>query len=97
MLFVRLDSSSVGRDHAEIVWIRALQRYMVGIMTKPSPPKASDLISGFRGVYARVARRLNVSESQVSRVANGQRTSTEIETALEEELRALKDKLDQYF
>lgn len=57
---------------------------------------AANIISNFRGVYARVARKLKVSASLVSRVADGHRTSPEIEEALREELRALKDKLNKY-
>jgi hypothetical protein len=59
-------------------------------------PRAADIISDFRGVYARVARELKVSASLVSKVAGGHRSSKEIETALQEELKALKDKLDKY-
>jgi len=66
-------------------------------MTSRLPARAADIISDFRGVYARVARKLNVSASLVSKVADGHRTSPEIETALDEELKALKDKLDKYF
>jgi hypothetical protein len=65
-------------------------------MNPQSRPRAADIISDFRGVYARIARRLNVSASIVSRVADGTRTSPEIESALHEELKALKVKLDKY-
>ena len=54
---------------------------------------AAEIISEFRGVYARVARRFHVDASFVSMVANGKRASVEIEKALREELIALKDKL----
>jgi hypothetical protein len=66
-------------------------------MTLQSGLRAADIISDFRGVYARVARKLKVSASMVSRVADGNRASTEIEAALHEELKTLKDKLDKYF
>jgi hypothetical protein len=56
----------------------------------------AEMLSDFRGLYARVALKLNVSASMVSRVADGHRTSTEIEAALHEELKALRDKLDKY-
>jgi hypothetical protein len=59
-------------------------------------PRAAEIISDFRGIYARVARKLKVSASMVSRVADGHRASTEIETALHEELKVLKAKLDKY-
>jgi predicted transcriptional regulator len=61
-----------------------------------SKTKVSEIISAFRGVYGRVARKLKVSPSMVSRVANGNRTSSEIDAALKEELKALKKKLDNY-
>jgi hypothetical protein len=59
-------------------------------------PRAADIISDFRGIYARIARKLKVSASMVSRVADGNRASTEIEAALDEELKALKVKLEKY-
>jgi predicted transcriptional regulator len=65
-------------------------------MNPQSRPRAADIISDFRGVYARIARRLNVSASIVSRVADGTRTSPEIESAPHDELKALKVKLDKY-
>ena len=65
-------------------------------MTPQSRPRAADIISDFRGVYARIARKLNVSASMVSRVADGNRASAQIEAALYEELKAPKDKLDKY-
>jgi hypothetical protein len=65
-------------------------------MNTQSRPTASDIISDFRGVYARIARKLDVSASMVSRVAGGSRASMEIRAALHEELKALKVKLDKY-
>jgi hypothetical protein len=59
-------------------------------------PRAADIISDFRGIYARIARKLKVSASMVSRVADGNRDSTEIEAALDDELKALKVKLEKY-
>jgi transcriptional regulator with XRE-family HTH domain len=53
-----------------------------------------NLFSYFKGMYARVARKLNVSPSMVSRVANGHRVSPKIKKALFEELKAVKQKLD---
>jgi hypothetical protein len=40
----------------------------------------------YRGLYVRVARKLNVDPSYVSRVARGDRRSSQIETALSQEL-----------
>lgn len=48
----------------------------------------------FKGMFARVARKLNVSPSMVSRVANGLRSSPKIKAALLEELKVVKQKLD---
>ena len=60
-----------------------------------SPP--SNLASVFRGIYARVARRLNVDPSYVSRVARGERQSEAIEAALDREMRQLMKMLsDKY-
>jgi hypothetical protein len=53
-----------------------------------------NLFSYFKGVYARVARRLKVSPSMVSRVANGHRASSKVKKALLEELEVIKEKLD---
>jgi transcriptional regulator with XRE-family HTH domain len=57
---------------------------------------ANAIISDFKGVYARVARKLDVSASMVSRVARGERRSPQIERALLEELNILKQKLESY-
>jgi|ERR1700736_4461870 hypothetical protein len=51
------------------------------------------IISAFAGVYARVASKLKVSPSFVSKVASGSRKSSEIEEALCDELRILKKDL----
>jgi hypothetical protein len=53
-----------------------------------------NVVSSFKGMYARVARKLNVSPSMVSRVANGLRSSPKIKAALLKELEAIKQKLD---
>ena len=47
------------------------------------------VVSSFRGMFARVARKL-----MVSRVAGGHRISPTIQAALHEELEAIKEKLD---
>lgn len=59
-------------------------------------PSSGDIISAFTGVYERIARKLNVSASLVSRVAGGSRKSVEIEAALAAELKSLKEKLAYY-
>ena len=48
-----------------------------------------NLASLFRGLYCRVARRLDVDPSYVSRVARGERQSETIEAALEREMRQI--------
>ena len=65
-------------------------------MPRQSQDTVVAMLADFKGLYARVARKLNVSASYVSRVASGSRTSTEIEAALRDELKALKDKLEKY-
>jgi hypothetical protein len=54
------------------------------------------IISAFAGVYARIASKLKVSPSFVSRVASGSRKSSQIEDALRDELRILKKDLTTY-
>ncbi len=48
-----------------------------------------NLASLIRGLYGRVARRLKVDPSYVSRVARGERRSGDVELALEQELRRI--------
>ena len=48
-----------------------------------------NLASLIRGLYGRVARRLKVDPSYVSRVARGERRSSSIEETLESELRRI--------
>jgi hypothetical protein len=65
-------------------------------MPRKSQATVAEILSDFRGLYSRVACKLNVSASMVGRVADGNRFSTKMEAALYDELKALKDKLDQY-
>jgi DhnA family fructose-bisphosphate aldolase class Ia len=53
-----------------------------------------NVVSSFKGIYARVARKLKVSPSMVSRVANKLRSSPKIKKALLAEVDAIKQKLD---
>ena len=62
----------------------------------PRQAPVAEMVTDFRGLYARVARKLNVSASMVSRVTDGNRVSKEIEAALHEELKAFRDKLEKY-
>jgi hypothetical protein len=55
------------------------------------------LFAYFKGMFARVARKLKVSPSMVSKVASGHRYSPEIQSALLEELRVVKQKLESIF
>jgi hypothetical protein len=54
------------------------------------------IIAAFAGVYARIASKLKVSPSFVSKVASGSRKSSQIEEALRNELRILKKDLARY-
>src|ERR1700730_7664630 len=53
-------------------------------------------VSLFRGIYNRVAKRLGVDPSYVSRVARGERKSAAVETALAEEVRMIRDHLNNH-
>src|ERR1700680_2829831 len=53
-------------------------------------------VSLFRGIYNRVAKRLGVDPSYVSRVARGERKSAVVEKALAEEVRVIRDHLNQH-
>jgi hypothetical protein len=48
----------------------------------------------FHGIYKRVARKVGVNEAMVSRVVHGGRSSPEISKALHNELRAIRDYLN---
>jgi transcriptional regulator with XRE-family HTH domain len=53
-------------------------------------------VSLFRGIYNRVAKRLGVDPSYVSRVARGERKSAVVEKALAEEVRVIRDHLNNH-
>jgi len=53
-------------------------------------------VSLFRGIYNRVAKRLGVDPSYVSRVARGERKSALVEKALAEEVRIIRDHLNNH-
>lgn len=77
------------------------KRHVEAINSPPAgidevPHSAGEIISAFTGVYERIARRLNVSPSMVSRVASGSRKSVDVEAALFAELKDLKKKLAHY-
>ena len=50
----------------------------------------------FKGIYNRVAKRLGVDPSYVSRVARGERKSPAIEKALAEEVRVIREHLNNH-
>jgi transcriptional regulator with XRE-family HTH domain len=58
--------------------------------------KAIPPVSLFRGLYDRVAKRLGVDPSYVSRVARGERKSAAVAKALAEEVEAIRDHLNRY-
>ena len=53
-------------------------------------------VSLFRGIYNRVAKRLAVDPSYVSRVARGERKSLVVEKALAEEVRIIREHLNNH-
>ncbi len=55
--------------------------------TKPTNFKRYQL---YRGLYSRVAQKLGVDRSYVSRVARGERKSPEIEAALQAEIKRIE-------
>jgi len=57
------------------------------MLKRATIPAPIHLASVLRGLYGRVARRLDVDPSYVSRVARGERQSAKIEAALEREMR----------
>ena len=62
-------------------------------MFNPVRSTEGQIILTFKGIYARVAQRLRVDPSLVSRVASGSRSSPAIEKELRSELIALKEEL----
>ena len=64
--------------------------------TEPKSPiigeaTISDVLAGYRGVYARVAQKLGVDASYISRIADGTRTNNSIQQALIEEIQNLNE------
>jgi DNA-binding LacI/PurR family transcriptional regulator len=49
----------------------------------------------FNGIYKRVAAKVGVHQSTVSRVARGERNSPEVSATIREELRAIRDYLNR--
>jgi hypothetical protein len=60
-------------------------------------PAPHNLASEFRGIYSRVASRLHVDPSYVSRVARGERKSAKIAAALEEDMWNILKKLKETY
>jgi transcriptional regulator with XRE-family HTH domain len=54
-------------------------------------PTISDVLAGYRGVYARVAEKLGVDASYISRIADGSRSNNAIQRALIEEIQLLNE------
>ncbi len=54
-------------------------------------PTISDVLAGYRGVYARVAEKLGVDASYISRIADGSRSNLTIQKALIEEIQSLNE------
>lgn len=53
-------------------------------------------IALFRGIYNRVAKRLGVDPSYVSRVARGERRSPSVEKALADEVQIIREHLNNH-
>ena len=62
-------------------------------MINESPTTTGEIVSSFKGMYGRVARKLKVSPSMVSKVANRERISSEIDAALADELKQIEESL----
>lgn len=62
----------------------------VSISLESSPHKL------YRGLYVRIARKLGVDPSYVSRVARGDRHSKQVEQALRQELKAINSRLGRH-
>jgi hypothetical protein len=79
--------------------LRSLDRKRKGNSRRPRSatpePARYDLASLFRGLYHRVARRLGVDPSYVSRVARRERRSKVIEHALRRELSKILKNIGQ--
>jgi hypothetical protein len=54
-----------------------------------TPKRPAPLVSLFRGLYTRVAQKLGVDTSYVSRVARGERKSDAVTAALSEEMQEI--------
>ncbi len=59
-------------------------------------PTISDVLAGYRGVYARVAQKLGVDASYISRIADGSRSNTEIQRALIQEIQSLNELTNRF-
>ncbi len=57
----------------------------------PSVGRIHDYVQRLCGIYSRVARKLGVNRSFVSRVARGERQSSEVEQALTTEFNRVQD------
>ena len=82
LLDARADNPDILRD-----------RWMYTLNLMPKKPFLSEQIRWHRrfdGIFARVARQVQVDPSQVSRVASGKRSSIEITAALEKEMGRLE-------
>jgi hypothetical protein len=67
-------------------------------MSHKDETKDGDLLVAlamFHGIYKRVARKLGVGGTMVSRVARGKRNSPEISEAIHSELRSIRDYLNR--
>jgi len=70
-----------------------------GVMNRDKPDDTTPplpQLTIFRGLFSRVARRLGIDPSFVSRVARGERSSPPVLAALQEEMRLLREHLNNH-
>src|SRR5271168_193889 len=70
-----------------------------GVMNRDNPDYSTTslpMLAIFRGLFSRVARRLGVDPSFVSRVARGERNSPSVRAALDAEMQVIREHLNNH-
>ena len=83
-----MEASSNNQQHFESVVAMAQKNHTAKLQ------KLKHYIESFCGIYSRIARHLGVDRTYVSRVANGERHSPEVEAALVREFDRTQEKSD---
>jgi hypothetical protein len=76
-----------------------LHSHIRSVMKRDKPNGTTNgipAVSIFRGIYNRVALKLGVDPSFVSRVARGERSSSSVLAALEEEMYTIREHLNDH-